>query len=111
MRVFRSLAAGAVIAGAAAGLSLLSAGSAAAIGITPYPGGVAVQLTHEETAWAHQAGVGAAIAALPHPAAESFGVTFASAAELALEHPKGRVGFTAEGPLDNPGGLIVAYKE
>lgn len=111
MRFVRSLAVGAVAVGATAGLGVLGAGSASALGVTPIPGGVQVDLSHSETVWAHQNNVGSAVAGLPGPAAKSFGSTFDAATELSQEFPKGRVSFSAIGPITDPSGVIVAFEE
>lgn len=111
MRVARYVATGAIVVGASAGLAVLGSGSASAIGVAPVPGGIAVDLSHAETVWAYDNNVGGAITGLPHPSAASFGLTFDSAAALALGYPQGRVGFTVLGPVNDLNGVIVAYAE
>ena len=111
MRCVRSLAVGAVALGATAGAVVLGAGSASALAVTPIVGGVQVDLNHNDTVWAHQNKVGAAVASVPIPAAQSFGTTFDSATQLAATYPQGRVSFSAEGPITDPSGFIVAFKE
>ncbi|TSE01088.1 hypothetical protein FOS14_04900 [Skermania sp. ID1734] len=111
MRLVRTLATGMLAMGAIAGISVVGAGSASALGITPLPGGVEVDLNHAETVWAHDNHVGIAMARLPHPSAESFGQTFESAVALSSQYPAGRVSFTAYGPLDDLSGTMVAFKE
>ncbi|KAA0023062.1 hypothetical protein [Antrihabitans cavernicola] len=111
MRFVRSLAVGAVAIGATAGLGVLGAGSASALGVTPLPGGVQVDMNHDETVWAHQNKVGAVVAGLPSAAAKSFGTTLDAATELSQTYPKGRVSFSAFGPITDPSGVIVAFEE
>ncbi len=111
MRFVRSLAAGAVVIGASAGLGIVGSGTASAIGIQPLPGGMQVDLNHDETLWAHQNNVGAAVGNIPNPSAKSFGVAFDGATELSSMYPKGRVSFSVFGPLNDLGGYIVAFEE
>ncbi len=111
MRFVRSLAAGAVVIGASAGLGIVGSGTASAIGIQPMPGGMQVDLNHDETLWAHQNNVGAAVGNIPNPSAQSFGVAFDGATALSSTYPKGRVSFSVFGPLNDLGGYIVAFEE
>ena len=110
MRVVRKLAAGAIIAAAASGLALLGAGSASAVGLTPLPGGVQVDLSPGDTQWVHQTHFGQTIGVLPHPSAPSFGQALDSAAALSSQYPDGRVVFTVYGPLDQLSGTMLALK-
>ena len=105
----RSIAVGVVALGATAGICALGAGSASAVGITPLPGGVQVEFTHDETVWVDQSNVGLGIYAIPNPSAQSFGLTLDAAAALAQTFPQGRVSFSAFGPLEAPQGEIVAF--
>ncbi|MBD0324263.1 MAG: hypothetical protein ICV72_12895 [Aldersonia sp.] len=107
----RSLALGAVIVGAASAGAVLAAAPASALGVSPLPGGVQVDLNHDETVWAHQNDIGTRAAGLPHPSAESFGTTLQAVTEAASQYPQGHVSFTVYGPLDNLNGTMVAFKE
>ncbi|MCX5042636.1 hypothetical protein OG921_05555 [Aldersonia sp. NBC_00410] len=89
----------------------MAAAPASALGVTPVPGGVQVDLNHAETQWVSQNGVGVRTAGLPHPSAASFGQTLDSVAEVAAGYPQGWVSFTVFGPLDSLNGTMVAYKE
>ena len=111
MRFVRSFAVGALAIGALAGLGVTGAGSASAVGVSQLPGGVQVDLNHDETIWAQQHNVGGALANIPNPSAQSFGTTFGAATEASAEYPQGRVTFTAFGPITEPSGLIVVFKE
>ena len=110
MRVVRKLAAGAIIAAAASGLAMLGAGSASAVGVTPLPGGVQVDLSPGDTQWVHQTHFGRTIGILPHPSAASFGQALDSAATLSSQYPDGRVVFTMYGPVDQLNGTMLALK-
>ena len=111
MRFLRTVAVGAGVVGAAAGLGILGSGAASAVVVAPIPGGVQVELNHADTVWADQANIGATIASMPNVAAQSFGAGFDAATEIAAQLPQGRVGFTVVGPLSSPGGIIVILAE
>ncbi|GAA5058163.1 hypothetical protein [Nocardia callitridis] len=110
MRVVRSLVTGALIAGAASVFAILGSGSAGAVGVTPLPGGVQVDLSPGDTAWVSQNHVGQALAGLPHPSASSFGTSLDAAARLSSTVPGGRVTFTVYGPLDQLSGTMLALQ-
>ena len=105
--VVRTIAVGALVAGAAA----LGVGSASALGLQPLPGGVQVDLSHDETMWVKDNNIGLAAAGLPHPSAESFGVTLQAVSEKASEYPAGRVSFTMIGPFDQLSGTMAAFEQ
>ena len=111
MRFVRSFAVGALAVGAATAMGLAGAGSASAMGVSPLPGGVQVDLNHDETMWAQQHNVGGSIASIPNETAQSFGDTFGAATEVSSTYPQGRVTFTAYGPINELSGLIVVFKE
>lgn len=111
MQIFRSLAAGAMVVGAASGLAVAGMGSAAAADVRPLPGGVEVNLSHADTVWAHQQGVGKMIAGIPNPSVASFGTSLSALSELASTYPQGRVAFTVFGPFDQLSGTMVALEK
>ncbi|WP_336083506.1 hypothetical protein [Nocardia sp. SSK8] len=110
MRVVRSIVAGALIAGAAAVLTSLGAGSASAVAVTPLAGGVQVDLSPADTAWVHQTRFGLTVAGLPHPSAASFGQALDAAAAVSSAVPNGRVTFTVYGPFDQLNGTMLALQ-
>jgi hypothetical protein len=110
MRVVRKLVAGALIASAASVSAVLGTGTAAAVAVTPLPGGVQVDLTPGDTQWVHQTHIGQAIGTLPHPSAASFGEALDSAADLSAQYPGGRVVFTVYGPFDQLNGTMLALQ-
>ncbi|KAF0845657.1 MULTISPECIES: hypothetical protein [Nocardia] len=110
MRVVRSIVAGALIAGAAAVLTSMGAGSASAVAVTPLPGGVQVDLSPADTAWVHQNKFGRTVAGLPHPSAASFGQALDAAAAVSSSVPGGRVTFTVYGPFDQLNGTMLALQ-
>ncbi|MFD4407220.1 hypothetical protein ACFWPH_31085 [Nocardia sp. NPDC058499] len=112
MRVARTLAAGAFIAGAASVLATVGAGSAGAVAVTPMPdvGGVRVDLSPGDTQWVHNSNFGHMLAAIPHPSAPSFGMALDAAAAVSSAQPNGRVVFTVFGPLHELNGSMLAVQ-
>jgi hypothetical protein len=100
-----------VIGGLVAGAAVLGVGSASALGLQPLPGGVQVDLSHDETMWVRDNNIGIAASRLPHPSAESFGYTLQAVSEKASEYPAGRVSFTMFGPFDQLSGTMVAFEQ
>ncbi|NUS43106.1 MAG: hypothetical protein HOQ24_05390 [Mycobacteriaceae bacterium] len=111
MHLFRSFAAGAALAGALTCGVTLGAHTAAAATVAPIPGGVEVNLTHDDTVWVSQNKLGTMVSSLPNPAAGSFGQTLNTLSELASQYPQGRVAFTVVGPFDNLNGTMVALEQ
>lgn len=111
MHLFRSLATGALLVGAATGLAVMGAGSAAAVTVQPVDGGVQVDLNHDDTVWVRDHNVGGMVAGLGSPAAASFGQSLTVLSQLASQFPQGRVAFTVFGPLDNLNGTMVALDQ
>ena len=105
--VVRTFAVGALVAGAAA----LGVGSASALGLQPLPGGFQVDLSHDETMWVKNNNIGIAASGLPHPSAESFGLTLQAVSETASQYPAGRVSFTMFGPYDELSGTMAAFEQ
>jgi len=105
--VVRTLAVGALVTGAAAA----GVGSASALGLQPLPGGVQVDLSHDETMFVKNNNIGLAATQLPHPSAESFGVTLQAVSDKASEYPAGRVSFTMFGPFDQLSGTMAAFEQ
>ncbi|MEU1986174.1 hypothetical protein [Nocardia sp. NPDC019395] len=110
MRVARTLATGALIAGAASVLATVGAGSAGAVAVTPLPGGVRVDLSHSDTQWVHNSKFGHTLAGIPHPSAPSFGMALDAAAAVSSNQPNGRVVFTVFGPLHELNGSMLALQ-
>ena len=111
MRFVRSVVVGALVAGVASALALFGAGTASAVEVSPLPGGVRVDLSHAETAWAYQNGVGTTLAKIPNASFRSFGSTLTSATGMSADYPDGHVSFTMFGPVTSPSGEMVAFRE
>jgi hypothetical protein len=104
----RFFAASVLVAGAA---SALSAGPAAAVTVAPVPGGMQVDLTHNDTVWVSQTNVGGLLAGVPNVAVQSFGQTLTALSGLASLYPQGRVAFTVVGPLNSLNGTMEALAQ
>lgn len=105
--VVRTFAVGVMVAGGA----VLGVGSASALGLQPLPGGFQADLTHDETMWVRDNNIGIAAAGLPHPSAQSFGLTLQAVSETAAQYPAGRVSFTMFGPFDELSGTMAAFEQ